>query len=92
VLLADQPGVTAQHVRALIEAFTSRHATMVRLRFRSGPGPGLLARTIWREASALEGDVGARVLMDMHPELVEEIDISGEAPHDVDRPEDLEGA
>jgi molybdenum cofactor cytidylyltransferase len=92
VLLADQPGVTAQHVRALLDAFTSRHATMVRLRFRAGPGPGLLARAIWAEASTLEGDVGARALMDLHPELVEEVDISGEAPHDVDRPEDLEGA
>jgi hypothetical protein len=30
--------------------------------------------------------------MDRHPELVEEVDVSGEAPHDVDRPEDLAGA
>jgi molybdenum cofactor cytidylyltransferase len=92
VLLADQPGVTAQHVRALLDAFTARHSKMVRLRFRAGPGPGLLARSIWREASALEGDVGARALMDLYPELVEEVDVSGEAPHDVDRPEDLEDA
>lgn len=92
VLLADQPGITAQHVRALLDAFTSRHATMVRLRFRAGPGPGLLARSIWPEASTLEGDVGARALMDLHPEFVEEVDVGGEAPHDVDRPEDLERA
>jgi molybdenum cofactor cytidylyltransferase len=91
VLLADQPGVTAQHVRALLDAFVARRATIVRLRFRAGPGPALLARPIWREARTLEGDVGARVLMDLHPELVEEVDVGGEAPQDIDRPEDLEG-
>jgi molybdenum cofactor cytidylyltransferase len=92
VLLADQPGMTAQHVRALVDAFTARHSKLVRLRFRAGPGPALLARPIWSEASALEGDVGARALMERYPELVEEVDVGGEAPHDVDRPEDLENA
>jgi len=35
---------------------------------------------------------GARVLMDRHPEWVEEVDIGGEAPADVDEPGDLERA
>jgi molybdenum cofactor cytidylyltransferase len=92
VLLADQPGITAEHVRALVDAFTARRAAIVRLRFRTAPGPALLAREVWDEAKALEGDVGARVLIERHPELVEEIDVGGEARTDVDVPEDLEEA
>lgn len=90
VLLADQPDVTAQHVRSLVDAFAARRSPIVRLRFRTGPGPALLARSIWPEAMALEGDVGARSLIELHPELVEEVDVGGEAPRDIDRPEDIE--
>lgn len=92
VLPADQPGVTAQHVRALMEAFSARRSPIVRLRFRSGPGPALLAREVWNDAGSLEGEMGARVLMERRPDLVEEIDVGGDAPSDVDVPEDLEGA
>ena len=90
VLLADQPGVKAQHIRALTEAFRTRRSPIVRLRFRSGPGPALLARELWTEAMALEGDVGARALMERHPEKVETVDMGGDAPPDVDVPEDLD--
>lgn len=89
VLLADQPGVTAQHVRMLIGAFLERRAAIVRLRFRDGPGPTLLSRDVWPEAMALEGDAGARVLVERHPELVEEVDAGGEAPPDIDTRQDL---
>ena len=92
VLPADQPGVTAQHLRALIDAFAARRSPIVRLRFRSGPGPALLAREVWVEASSLEGEMGARALMERHPDLVEEVEIGGDAPLDVDIPEDLERA
>ena len=92
ILLADQPGITSSHVSMLIEAFGHRGSRIVRLRFRSGPGPALLAREVWAEAGRLEGDEGARVLMDRHPEWVEEVDVGGEAPVDVDEPGDLERA
>lgn len=90
VLMADQPGITAQHVRALVDAFHARRSPIVRLRFRTGPGPALLSHEVWGEASALEGDVGARVLMERHPETVEEVDASSDAPTDVDVPGDLD--
>ena len=92
LLLADQPGVTAQHVRALIDAFAARRRPIVRLAFRTGPGPSLIARELWPEVSSLEGDVGARTLIAMRPELVEIVDAGGDAPVDVDVPEDLERA
>jgi molybdenum cofactor cytidylyltransferase len=92
ILHADQPGVTAQHVRTLLEAFAARHSPIVRLAFRSGPGPALIAREMWLDVSGLEGDVGARALIERRPEVVENVDVGGDAPVDVDEPEDLERA
>lgn len=90
VLLADQPGVTAQHVRALLDAYGARRSPIVRLRFRSGrPGPALLARRVWPDVSALAGDTGARELIRQRPDLVEEVVVGEDAPTDVDRAEDL---
>ncbi|HET7237100.1 MAG TPA: nucleotidyltransferase family protein [Actinomycetota bacterium] len=89
VLLADQPGISPEHIRALIEAFMPAAPTAVRLRFRDGPGPALIPRGIWARVRALEGDTGARALFDAHPELVEEITLDEDAPVDVDRRADL---
>jgi len=92
VLLGDQPGISAAHVRALVTAFRERSSPIVRLVFRSSPGPALLARETWPEATTLEGDAGARVLIERHPEWVETVELGGEAPVDVDVPEDLDRA
>jgi molybdenum cofactor cytidylyltransferase len=92
VLLADQPGIRALHVRSLMDAFRARRSPIVRLAFRSGPGPALVARELWRDVRTLEGDIGARDLIARRPELVEQVDMGGDAPVDVDVPEDLERA
>jgi len=90
VLMGDQPGVTADEVRALITRFRATRAQIVRLRYEDGPGPALLSREIYAEAGHLHGDVGARVLIASHPEWVEEVDVDRRAPRDVDTPADLE--
>jgi molybdenum cofactor cytidylyltransferase len=92
VLLADQPGVEARHVRGLIDAFdlATREPAILRIAFRDGPGPALLARTVWNEAASLTGDTGARALFDADPERVRWVAIDEDAPPDVDRREDLE--
>jgi CTP:molybdopterin cytidylyltransferase MocA len=89
VLMADQPGVTAQDVRALIDTFRRTLGPIVRLRYTNGPGPALLSREIYAEAGHLHGDVGARILMASHPEWVVEAPIARQAPRDVDTPGDL---
>ncbi len=89
VLLADQPGITAEHVRALIDATTVRAEPIVRLVFVDGRGPTLLRPAIWEEVRALTGDVGARTLAERRPDLVFEAPIAEPAPRDVDTPEDL---
>ncbi len=94
VLLADQPGVEARHVRSLIAEFdvpTRRHE-ILRIRFQDGPGPALLARSTWEEAMSLVGDTGARALFDADPERVRWVPHDENAPPDVDRPVDLERA
>jgi molybdenum cofactor cytidylyltransferase len=89
ILLADQPGVTAADVTALIEGFRATRSQIVRLMFTGGPGPALLSREIYAEAGHLHGDAGARVLMASHPEWVREVLIDRPAPVDIDSPHDL---
>jgi len=89
VLLADQPGIAARHVRALVSAFRARRARIVRLSFRGAPGPALLSREIWAETSHLAGDTGARALIAEHPDWVEEVPLDEDVPPDIDTPSDL---
>jgi molybdenum cofactor cytidylyltransferase len=92
VLLADQPDIGARHVRTLIDAFddAALEPEILRIRFRDGPGPALLARSVWDEVTALTGDTGARALFDADPGRVRWVPIEEDAPRDVDRPDDLE--
>ncbi len=87
VLLADQPGITAEHVRMLVERFLAERPPIARLRFRDGPGPAVLGAEVWPEAMELSGDTGARELMARHRVLA--VDVDELVPPDVDRPEDL---
>lgn len=92
VLLADQPGIAARHVRALVTAFETGPVEMLRIRFRDGPGPAILARSVWNEAMELSGDTGARALLESEPRRARWVPIDEDAPPDVDRRVDLERA
>lgn len=92
VLLADQPGIEARHVRVLVAAFERDRPGIARLRFRDGPGPSILARSVWAEARSLTGDTGARALGEARPERVRWVAVDEETPADVDRRADLERA
>jgi CTP:molybdopterin cytidylyltransferase MocA len=90
ILLADQPGVTADDVRALVAGFAASRARIVRLRYTDGPGPALLSREVFAEAGHLHGDTGARLLIASHPDWVVEVDVARPSPRDVDVPDDLD--
>ena len=90
ILLADQPGVTADDVRALMAGFSASHARIVRLRYADGPGPALLSREVFAEAGHLHGDTGARVLISSHPDWVVEVEVARPAPRDIDTLADLD--
>jgi CTP:molybdopterin cytidylyltransferase MocA len=89
ILMADQPGVTTDDVRALIDGFQRTRGAIVRLRYTDGPGPALLSREVYAEAGHLHGDVGARVLMASHPEWVFDVPVDRPAPPDVDHHADV---
>ena len=92
VLLADQPGITKEHVSALAREFRGTGPPVVRTRFRDAPGPALIAREVWPEIEALEGDAGARAIFDAEPDRVRWVTFDEDAPRDVDVPEDLDRA
>ena len=102
VLLGDQPLVGSRTVAALLRAWRregSRPAVAVsKPRNSSGkahPGratphwtpPIVLAREMWEELYALDGDAGARQILDGHPELLDTVPAPGR-PDDIDTPED----
>ena len=91
ILMADQPGVTAEVIHSLLARFRETRKQVVRAMYEDGPGPSLLSREIYAEAGHLHGDVGARILIASHPEWVEELAADGPAPLDVDERADLEG-
>ena len=91
VLLADQPLVGAEAVGRLVETFENGAEVVVASYGGKPRNPVLFAREVWpllqREIS---GDMGARVFLKRHPELVTEVPCDDVAdPADVDTVEDL---
>jgi molybdenum cofactor cytidylyltransferase len=91
VMLGDQPMVGSRTVAALLRSWRregSRPAVAV-ARGEEGKWapPVVLARELWEELMALEGDAGARQLLDRRPELVDVVPTLDRLD-DVDTPED----
>jgi CTP:molybdopterin cytidylyltransferase MocA len=90
VLLGDQPLVGARTVEMLLEAWRregARPAAAAAYPGKPWRPPVVLDRRLWPELMALEGDAGARQVLDRHPEFVDTVPASGR-PDDVDTPED----
>jgi molybdenum cofactor cytidylyltransferase len=87
--LADQPRVGAEAYRRLAAAHQEGAELAVATYEGVRGNPVLLARSLWAEAHELEGDVGARQLMQRHAVVEVPCDGTGSAV-DVDTPQDLE--
>lgn len=86
VLLADQPGIAPEHVRAVLDAVRDRPAARVRYRDHAGHPVAFRADQVGALAG-LRGDVGARgLLRELGPH---EVEVDTDAPPDVDTPADL---
>lgn len=87
--LADQPRVGAEAYQRLAAAHA--HGAQIAVATYDGVrgNPVLLARSLWAEANDLQGDVGARQLMQRH-EVVEVPCADTGSAVDVDTPQDLE--
>jgi CTP:molybdopterin cytidylyltransferase MocA len=92
VMVGDQPFVGPEVLNALIDAYRETGRPLVASRYGAVRGaPMLIGRALFGEARALDGDVGARVLLRRHPDLATEVDVGeGPASWDVDTPDDLE--
>ena len=91
VLLGDQPLVGARTVDLLLRAWRREGArpavaAAYHRKDRWRP-PVLLHRSLWPELMALEGDSGARQVLDQRPELLDTVLAHGR-DDDVDTPED----
>lgn len=91
VVLGDQPGVPVEVVERLIEARrrSRRPAAVPKYRYAWG-NPVLVDRSLWARLMSLEGDEGARRLLQAHPEWVEEVWVDHLPPRDVDTEADVE--
>lgn len=90
VLLADQPGIGPETVRAVVAAVRDG-APAARASYADAPGhPAAFSRGVFDRLTAVEGDQGARHLLD---ELdVAHVLVAGPLPRDIDTVADLERA
>jgi molybdenum cofactor cytidylyltransferase len=90
--LADMPRVTAGELKRLIAAFDPREGRAIVVPTRQGKrgNPVLWARQFFAEMRTVAGDVGARHLIGVYPELVAEVEMTGDGVlTDIDTPQAL---
>lgn len=89
ILLADQPRIDGRIIDALLETHKASGKRIVAARYGDVRGaPVLFDRALFLELLVLEGEHGARAVMETYPNEVAEVVIPAEAGLDVDRPED----
>jgi molybdenum cofactor cytidylyltransferase len=86
VALGDQPGITAERVRAVTEAFAPGRDLVVPVHRGIPAHPVLFGRSLFSELESLSGDVGAREVVRRH--AGEAVRIEVEALPDIDTEED----
>jgi molybdenum cofactor cytidylyltransferase len=91
VMLGDQPLVGSRAVSALLRSWRREGArpavAMAGTAKQRWTPPVVLSRELWPELEALVGDVGARRVLDEHPELLDIVPAGGR-PDDIDTPGD----
>jgi len=90
VALGDQPLVEPRVVARLAERWRATHARAIQPRYDDGPGhPVLFDATLFPKLCALDGDIGARAVLDSLGDALDVVTIEGPRPIDVDTPETL---
>lgn len=94
VMLADMPKISSEHLNQMIATFehTGRLA-VVRAVAEGKPGnPVILPRAMFEDLSRLEGDVGARDLINASGLQIIDVELGSAALMDVDTPEAIASA
>ncbi len=91
IALGDQPLVREDVIRALVSAWESGGATIAAPSYDGVRGnPVLFSKAFFQELMSLDGDIGARSLLERHKSDVRLIPISRPMPADIDTAADLE--
>lgn len=92
ILLADQPRIDADIVHRMIDAYARTGKRIIACRYGPVVGaPTLFDRSLFMELLLLEGDQGARHVIETHPADVSTVEIPPQAALDIDLPEDAAG-
>lgn len=93
VVLADMPAVDAADLGNMIASWRSRPDAVVRATHGDRRGnPVILPRTLWGEIVTLQGDAGARGVIENSGLEVIDVDIGPQAMLDVDTPDAMASA
>jgi molybdenum cofactor cytidylyltransferase len=90
IAFADQPGVPASDIAALLEAAEDVAVAVPKYRYRRGL-PIVLARESWEQLLGLEGDVDLLGLLESHPDGVAEVWFDHLEVPRIQHPDDLLG-
>jgi molybdenum cofactor cytidylyltransferase len=91
IFLGDQPDIGFEVVEALLAArrASKRQAVVPKYRYSWG-NPVIVERALWPRLMSLEGDEGAKRLLQAHPDWVHEVWFEQRSPRDVDTLADVE--
>ena len=90
VMLADQPLVSVDHLSVLASTWQKRPGAIVTSHYAGTDGPPVIfPRAFFSQLGELQGDRGAKRVIDANEEHVERV-VYEPASVDVDRPEDLD--
>jgi molybdenum cofactor cytidylyltransferase len=94
VMLADMPGIDANALDTLLDAFDPQGGQTIVLPTAAGKrgNPVIWSRDYFAELQSLAGDTGARHLLASHEDAVCRVEIGGDALLDVDTPDALSAA
>jgi molybdenum cofactor cytidylyltransferase len=95
IVLADQPFITRQFLRGMLDAFEAHGSSGIVAAARGGviAPPAIFSRRYFAELSGLRGDQGAKSVIERHMDSVRLIRVrSSHRLRDVDTRQDLEAA
>ncbi|NMO96390.1 nucleotidyltransferase family protein [Paenibacillus lemnae] len=91
ILLGDQPGMDPGVLAGMAGAFGAGSSGMLQARYEGKPGhPVMFDRRFFPELLKLEGDTGAKPLLQRHADSLQFWDVNTPVPVDLDTPEEYE--